>query len=276
MRNPGWARPVLLLLAAAAIMAEDWAGVEKGSLRHNASLVNITPAVRKQWQRTFKPLLIGDQDGPNNPMNFAAGKGTQNGAPAYHALQEKHPGYQDAFGRTRAEMETIFGPGEHGRRPLRARHPVQSALGSRPALESPACAQGSGACLSGMLPCNGLLYATPTQCACLSETKLAGWPHGRILAFDGEMVYGYGRQLGYIKWMTPVKQHLFAMKKQPRRKRIKPPQGGLLWVVDKNDGTKRGEVQLPAPPVRDGMAAADGHLIVSLTDGSLVCLGKLP
>ena len=48
-------------------------------MRHNASAVDIPPqALAKIWQRRFVPLPIGDQEGLNDEMNFAAGKGAWN------------------------------------------------------------------------------------------------------------------------------------------------------------------------------------------------------
>jgi outer membrane protein assembly factor BamB len=48
-------------------------------------------------------------------------------------------------------------------------------------------------------------------------------------------------------------------------------QGGMLWAVSRHDGSQRATYQLDSPPVFDGMAAAQGSLYVSTTDGSLVC-----
>ncbi len=47
--------------------------------------------------------------------------------------------------------------------------------------------------------------------------------------------------------------------------------GGVLWAVSTTDGEKLSEVKLDKPPIFDGMAAADGRLYVSTTDGNLVC-----
>ena len=49
--------------------------------------------------------------------------------------------------------------------------------------------------------------------------------------------------------------------------------GALLQAVSTEDGEKSNELRLDSPPVFDGMAAAHGRLYVSLTNGSLVCLG---
>ncbi len=38
-------------------------------------------------------------------------------------------------------------------------------------------------------------------------------PSGRILAFDDERVYGFGRKPRYYRWTTPIEHHLFAAAK---------------------------------------------------------------
>jgi hypothetical protein len=47
---------------------------------------------------------------------------------------------------------------------------------------------------------------------------------------------------------------------------------GLLWAVSAADGKKLTELELPAAPVLDGMAAAGGRLLISCVDGSIYCL----
>ena len=47
---------------------------------------------------------------------------------------------------------------------------------------------------------------------------------------------------------------------------------GLLRVVSSTSGKTLGELQLDAPPVWDGMAAANGRLFVSTRAGTVVCL----
>jgi outer membrane protein assembly factor BamB len=48
--------------------------------------------------------------------------------------------------------------------------------------------------------------------------------------------------------------------------------GAALWAISAEDGRKLGELRLPAPPVFDGMAAAQGRLYVSTVTGTLLCL----
>jgi hypothetical protein len=49
--------------------------------------------------------------------------------------------------------------------------------------------------------------------------------------------------------------------------------GGVLWVVSALDGKKLSECRLDAPPVFDGLIAAEDRLYLSLADGRVVCLG---
>jgi hypothetical protein len=48
--------------------------------------------------------------------------------------------------------------------------------------------------------------------------------------------------------------------------------GGILWSLSRKDGSKQHELRLPAQPVFDGMAAANGRLYIALQNGSIVCL----
>jgi len=49
--------------------------------------------------------------------------------------------------------------------------------------------------------------------------------------------------------------------------------GGELWAISTTDGKTLGKHQLPAPPVLDGIAAAEGRLYVSTTDSRVFCFG---
>jgi len=51
-------------------------------------------------------------------------------------------------------------------------------------------------------------------------------------------------------------------------------QGGLLWAVSAEDGTKLAQYRLESPPVFDGMIAANGRLYISTMNGRLICMGK--
>ncbi len=48
--------------------------------------------------------------------------------------------------------------------------------------------------------------------------------------------------------------------------------GGSLWCLSTESGKKISAMQLPSPPVYEGMAAAYGKLYMALKDGSVVCL----
>jgi len=47
--------------------------------------------------------------------------------------------------------------------------------------------------------------------------------------------------------------------------------GALLWVVGASDGRTQAQYNLQSPPVWDGMAAANGRLYLSTTDGRISC-----
>ena len=50
--------------------------------------------------------------------------------------------------------------------------------------------------------------------------------------------------------------------------------GGILNAIDRANGETLSEIKLPSPPVLNGVAAANGRLILSLEDGSVVCFGE--
>ena len=54
---------------------------------------------------------------------------------------------------------------------------------------------------------------------------------------------------------------------------LKGAQGGVLMAISSTDGKRLGELKLPSLPTWDGMAAADGKLFLSTTDGRVLCLG---
>ena len=51
-------------------------------------------------------------------------------------------------------------------------------------------------------------------------------------------------------------------------------QGALLLAISADDGTELARYQLDCSPVFDGMAAANGHLYISLDNGRVVCMGE--
>jgi hypothetical protein len=50
--------------------------------------------------------------------------------------------------------------------------------------------------------------------------------------------------------------------------------GGVLRILDKQSGRTHVEFQVDAPPVFNGIAAANGRLLLTLEDGSVACFGK--
>jgi hypothetical protein len=54
---------------------------------------------------------------------------------------------------------------------------------------------------------------------------------------------------------------------------IEGRRGAKLLVLDAGSGEQSAKIDLRAPPVWDGMAAAYGRLFLATTDGTLLCLG---
>jgi outer membrane protein assembly factor BamB len=48
--------------------------------------------------------------------------------------------------------------------------------------------------------------------------------------------------------------------------------GGLLRAYDAHSGEQVRQYELTAPPVFDGMIAADGNLVIATTDGRILCM----
>ena len=55
--------------------------------------------------------------------------------------------------------------------------------------------------------------------------------------------------------------------------RCQGKRGGRLWCLYTKDGKSVFQMELPSPPVYEGMAAAYGKLYLALKDGSAICLG---
>jgi hypothetical protein len=51
-------------------------------------------------------------------------------------------------------------------------------------------------------------------------------------------------------------------------------QGAILQIISATGGAKLGEIKLPALPTWDGMAAANGRLYLTTTDGRVLCYGE--
>jgi hypothetical protein len=47
-----------------------------------------------------------------------------------------------------------------------------------------------------------------------------------------------------------------------------------LWAVSTEGGKLASELNLPSPPVWDGMAVAQGCLFVASVDGKITCYGR--
>jgi len=132
---------------------------------------------------------------------------------------------------------------------------------------------------------------------------------GRLLVFDKNKIYGYGRKQvhwsnqlqdgayrlfaldrsdGVKKWEKPVDIQVRAMVLAdkvlflagPSADAVTGPQapdeeqGSLLMAISASDGRELAQYQLDSCPVFDGMAAAYGRIHISMEDGSLLCLAQ--
>jgi hypothetical protein len=51
--------------------------------------------------------------------------------------------------------------------------------------------------------------------------------------------------------------------------------GGAIWAVSADDGKTLNKIDLPSPPVWDGLAASGGRLYIATMDGKVSCyVGK--
>jgi len=133
--------------------------------------------------------------------------------------------------------------------------------------------------------------------------------YGRLLAFDDTRVYGYGRTKvhwssefedgGYRvfarrrdadkpEWSARVPVHvramilageiIFAAGAGPAPGKAPEKQGisatPLLLALSTSDGSELARLPIPAPPVFNGMAAAQDKLFLTLEDGQVVCLAE--
>lgn len=130
---------------------------------------------------------------------------------------------------------------------------------------------------------------------------------GRLLAFDDNTVFGYGRQTVHWSsefedgpyrlfarrrdedkphWSQPVPVHVRALLLAgdtifaagtgpapglaPEKQDVSPDP--LLLVISATDGAELARYRIPATPVFDGMAAADGELLITLENGQILCM----
>jgi len=121
-----------------------------------------------------------------------------------------------------------------------------------------------------------------TLCAKNNEkevwTTRAGVQTGAMVLADGT-VYVAGRidpEIPEIKKMAAHRKLRYEVPKfvsELPEERIHPKDARLL-AFSAADGKILGEVKLPAPPVFDGLAAANGKLYLSCLDGKVRCLGR--
>ena len=82
---------------------------------------------------------------------------------------------------------------------------------------------------------------------------------GKALALAGDVLFVAG---------TPV-----VFPKDDLAKAYEGRMGGILWAASAATGEKLAQYKLDAPPAWDSLAAANGLLFFSLTDGRVVCMG---
>jgi hypothetical protein len=150
-------------------------------------------------------------------------------------------------------------------------------------------------------------------------------PSGRILCFDNESIFGYGRMNQYYRWskeyeyylynrsleneekwgvrlpilvraMVAAKDRLYAFGPQElynqkkmigildqaaSQKLVKEQDdafngksGAIFLVINRENGTIENGYNLHTTPVFDGLASAYNKLFISMSDGSVVCLGN--
>lgn len=115
---------------------------------------------------------------------------------------------------------------------------------------------------------------------------------GEMRALNSQ-AFGYDKGIGYTRadpalWKTWVPVRVQAMvKTRDTLFAAGPPdmldpddphaafegrKGAVLLALSARDGKKVSEVKIDSPPVFDGMVAVEGKLLLSLKDGSLICL----
>ena len=82
---------------------------------------------------------------------------------------------------------------------------------------------------------------------------------GKAIALAGDVVFVAG---------TPV-----AFPEGDLAKAYEGRMGGILWAASASTGEKLAQYKLDAPPAWDSLAAANGLLFLSLSDGRVVCMG---
>jgi hypothetical protein len=62
----------------------------------------------------------------------------------------------------------------------------------------------------------------------------------------------------------------------PWAEALQSQRGGRLMMVDAADGSTLNEMDLPSPPIFDGMAVAQDRVYLATRGGEIVCLGPVP
>ena len=118
--------------------------------------------------------------------------------------------------------------------------------------------------------------------------------YGRLLAFNAETVYGYGRTS--VHWSNEFEDgpyHIFARRRDADKPEWSKPipihvqtmilagdtifaagagPAPLLLAISTSDGSELARHPLPAPPLFNGLAAAGGELFLTLQNGQVLCM----
>lgn len=153
------------------------------------------------------------------------------------------------------------------------------------------------------------IFGTKSSMATGCSSRARDLVYGRLLAFDDQTVYGYGRSS--VHWSSQLEDgpyRLFAVPRTDGGQAWKVTVGvrvramlragdllfvagaptasgeqssvprdsdtGLLLAVSTSDGSVRSQVPLTSPPVFDGLAAAEGKLFLAQENGQVVCLER--
>jgi outer membrane protein assembly factor BamB len=151
------------------------------------------------------------------------------------------------------------------------------------------------------------IFGTKASLATGCSSRAKDLIYGRLLVFDHQVVYGYGRssvhwssqledgpyrlfatprQEAGPAWSVPVPVQVRAMVRAGNRLFLAgtPAPGGersglprqsdtgVLLAVSTADGSVQSQLALDRPPVFDGLAAAEGRLFLAQEGGRVVCL----
>lgn len=178
-----WSTPTLVLSEDVVLSADRWAagtgnpGAKRNS--QDAQLVALSAATGKVlWQC---PCVQGHT---SSPEVFVVNGVVWAGASPRHSQLDWRTGRDLHTGKVVKEFgETEGWPDWHHHRCYREKATTRFLLSSRTGVEFTDLESGQltphnwirGICRYGILPCNGMIYLPPDQCACYIQSKLTGF-----------------------------------------------------------------------------------------------------